>query len=49
MLAYLIWTVQNVIDIKDQMTFKVLLANWWSLSPEMGGYKSTKKKGEVKG
>jgi hypothetical protein len=35
--------VQNVIDVKDQMTFKVLLANWWSPSPEVGGYTSTKK------
>jgi len=25
--------VQNVIDVKDQMKFKVLLANWWSLAP----------------
>ena len=31
-----VWTVQNVIDVKDQMKFKVLLANWWSPSPEVG-------------
>jgi len=36
-----IWTVQNVIDSKNQMKFKVLLANWWSPSPEVGGYTST--------
>jgi hypothetical protein len=28
--------VQNVIDVKDQMTFKVLLANWWNLAPRWG-------------
>jgi len=28
----LIWTVQTVIESKDQMKFKVLLANWWSPS-----------------
>ncbi len=35
--------VQNVIDLKNQLTFKVLLANSWSPSPEMGGYTSTKR------
>jgi hypothetical protein len=35
--------VQNVIDVKDQMTFKVLLANWWSPSSEVGSYRNTKK------
>jgi hypothetical protein len=35
--------VQNVIDVKDQVAFKVLLANWWSLSSEVGGYASTTK------
>ena len=35
-------TCDNVIDVKDQMTFKVLLANRWSHSPEVGGYTSTK-------
>jgi hypothetical protein len=29
--------VQNVIEVKDQLTFKVLLANWWSPSSEVGG------------
>ena len=38
----MIWTVQNVIDVKDQVKFKVLLANWWSPSPEVGSYRSTK-------
>ena len=33
--------VQNVIDIKDQLTFKVLLANWWSPSPKVGGYRKS--------
>jgi hypothetical protein len=28
----MIWTVQTVIDVKDQMKFKVLLTNWWSLA-----------------
>ncbi len=28
--------VQNVIDVKDQLAFKVLLANWWSLAPRWG-------------
>jgi len=27
---------KNVIDPKDQMTFEVLLANRWSLSPDVG-------------
>ena len=44
MLASLIWTVQNVIDRKDQMKFKVLLVNWWSLAPEVGSDTSSKKK-----
>jgi hypothetical protein len=31
-----VWTVQNVIDSKDEMTFKVLLSHgsnvsWWDL------------------
>ncbi len=33
---------KNVIDQKNQLTIKVLLANWWSPSPEMGGYTNTK-------
>jgi len=36
--------VQNVIDVKDQMTFKVLLANWWNPSSELGSYTSTRGK-----
>ena len=35
-------TVQNVIDVKDKVTFKVLLANWWNPSSELGSYTSTK-------
>jgi steroid delta-isomerase-like uncharacterized protein len=42
----MVWTVQSVIDSKDQMKFKVLLANWWSPSPEMGGYTNTNKNGK---
>ena len=41
--ANLIWTFQNVIDVKDQLTLKVLLANWWCPSPEVGGYTNTKR------
>ena len=36
--------VQNVIDVKDQVTFKVLLANWWSLGSKVGSYTSTRGK-----
>ena len=32
--------VQNVIDVKDQVKFKVLLANWWSPSSEVGSYRN---------
>jgi hypothetical protein len=39
-------TVKNVIDVKDKLTFKVLLANRWSPSPEVGGSNNTKKRGE---
>jgi hypothetical protein len=35
---------QNVIDVKDQMSLKVLLANWWSLSSKVGSYKNSKRK-----
>ena len=35
---------QNVIDSKDQMAFKVLLANRWSPSSDMGSYTSTKER-----
>ncbi len=34
---------QNVIDVQDQMTFKVLLANRWSPSPEVGLYNYQKE------
>jgi len=30
------WAVKNVIDKKDQVAFKVLLANRWSPSSEAG-------------
>ncbi len=36
MLAYLIWIVQNVIDRKDQMTFKVLLITGGAQAPRWG-------------
>jgi hypothetical protein len=36
--------VPNVIDIYDQLTFKVLLANWWSLGSELGSLTGTKRK-----
>lgn len=40
--------VQNVIAVKDQLAFKVLLANWRSPSSEVGSYKIPRQKGEVK-
>ena len=40
--------VQNVIDIYDQVKFKVLLANWWSPSSEVGSDRSAIKKGNEK-
>jgi len=33
--------IQNVVDVKNQLTFKVLLANWWSPSSEVGSHTST--------
>ena len=40
----LITPVQNVIDVKDQLTFKVLLANRWNPIPEIKGLKDPKRK-----
>ena len=39
----MVWTVQNLIDPKDQMKFKVLLANWWSLAPRWGAIEVPRK------
>ncbi len=36
--------IHNVIGLKILLTFKVLLANWWSPSSEMGSYTSTKER-----
>ncbi len=33
-------------DLKDQIKFKVLLANWWSLSSDVGSSRSAIKKGK---
>jgi hypothetical protein len=39
----LVLSFQTVIDVKDQMTIKVLSANGWNPSPELGGYRNTEK------
>jgi hypothetical protein len=36
---------QNVIEIKDQLSLKVLLTNWWGPGSEVGSFRNTKKKG----
>ena len=36
--------VQNVIDVKERMTFKVLLVKRWSLGSELGSHIGTKRK-----
>jgi len=41
----LVWTVQNVIDVNDQMTFKVILLIQWNLSL-VGAIKIPRIRGE---
>ncbi len=41
--------VQNVIDLKDQLSLKVLPANWWSPNYEVESIIDTKMKGDVYG
>ena len=40
-------SIKNVLGSKDQLTFKVLLANRWSLGPEVGS-KVLREKGDLK-
>ncbi len=41
-------TAQSVIDVKDQMTFKVMLVIQWSLAPRWGAIQIPRKKGVSK-
>ena len=42
------WTVQNVIDLKDQMQFKVLLANRLSLAPSWGAIQVPRRERRIR-
>ncbi len=44
----LIWNVQNIIDLKDQMQFKVLLANRWSLAPSWGAIQVPRRERRIR-